>query len=243
MKKQAKKLLSLLSALAMLATLAISPVSAGPLDVYEDDIESHTLYVPSGNGLGADYNANVPGIATGTGDVLVAGVWQTSPTFGGGGWVTEYQINKDKTRANSWAHESDVDVDDQIIRIKSLSIDGSYQAAINLIADVSNLGDSYMYKADMRSYFNGDCAPVMGIRLSNPADETSYYELALINNTGVANSKEECAAFAPRFTKVSGATEHTPAVAAVGQEPAAWEYTEYGENKAASGARLLRSSA
>lgn len=234
MNKTGKKLISLLGALAMTASLAVMPAAAGPLDVYEDDIESHSVYVETGNGLGADYDANVPGVATGSGDMLVSGVWQTSPTFGGGGWATDYRIQKDKQYANSW-NNSDGDVADNVIRMRSLSIDGNYQAAVNLIADVSSLGDSYMYQVDLRSYFGGACTPVMGIRLGDPDDETNYYELAVFNNTGVGNSKADAQVSAPRFTKVQGATATTPAVAAVGAEPTAWKYTEYGKTATASG--------
>ncbi len=232
MKKAFKKIVSLLSAVALICAFPVA--LAEDTAFFSDTIEDHTLYVPVGS-LGEDYDNNVPGVASGKGDIFVPGVWQVSPMFGGGAWATDYRVRYDMQYANAW-NGNDADVTtDKVISIKSISNDTSIQAAVNLIKDVSDVGDNFVYRADIRTYFNGNSTPVMGMRIADPENEANYYEIALFNNTGVANSKDEAKVSAPRFTKVKGADINTPAIAAEGSEPATWLYTKYGEEATASG--------
>lgn len=222
MKQSAKKLISLLGAASLVSTMAVMPVHADPMTIFEDNMESYTVGTT----------------VYGSGKTLVSEKWATSPTFGGDSTqskISSYSVQQDTEYANSY-NSDDTVLDDKVLQLYSRKENTTnYQAALNLAADVSELGDCFEYSVDIRSYFYSSCSPVMGIRLGNPKDETCYYELALFNNTSDVKGAENAKVSPPRFTKVQYADLHTPAMTAEGSEPPTWKYTEYGETATSSG--------
>lgn len=202
-----------------------------------DGLEEDAIYVPVATEtvdnvtpLGQDLTNGIAGITSGSGKTLTE-CWKTSDAFGGSWFQTIYQVQKDKLVSNSWAGSTDIDLENQVISLKTINSQTSLQAAVVYQADLPDDADGYVYRADLRNYFSGECNPVMGIRITDPTDETKYYELALISNTDPANSETAAAVSPPRFAKVQDAEISTP------DETMAdtWQYAEYGTEKPASG--------
>ncbi len=194
------------------------------LILFSDDMESRPLYEATGNGLGADYDAHVPGVATGSGYTMFEGEWQTSPMYGGTSWATDYRVRYEKEHANSW-NENDSDTTNKVI---SISTAGCNHAAINLIKNLSGTANGFIFSADARNYFNGDISESTGIRLVDRNNEANYYELALRADTTTVNSAGvNGVAMTPRFTKVTGADKNTTDKNTADSK---FDYVAYGEN-------------
>lgn len=218
-----------------------------PLYLLKDTIEGHQLYTPVGT-KAEDIMNNVPSHATGhsevTSDIMVDGYWATSTALGGTEWFNDYCIQYDEMTGNGWSGESETaigqggstpDESNKVIALKPSYNEQGQLCVLNL---TKNLGDAddFIYSVDVRNFFSGTVNPVVGIRVADPTDDTSYYELALISKGTIYDVDHSGAKLEkPRFTKVKGGSKHTPKKAAAGSEPAEWKYVDYGSVGTASG--------
>lgn len=217
-----------------------------PLYLLRDEIEGHPVYTPVGT-KAEDINNNVPSYATGFGgnvsDVMVDGYWATSALLGGTEWFNDYCVQYDELTGNGWSGNgkapigylnSTPDESNKVIALQPAYNEKGQLCVLNL---TKNLGDAkdFIYSVDVRNFFSGTVNPVAGIRLADPTDDTSYYELALISKGEVYDVDHEAAKFEkPRFTKVESGNTHTAAVASSGNEPTEWKYVDYGNTGTAS---------
>lgn len=195
------------------------------LALFDDDFESRALYEETGNGLGADYDAHVPGIATGSGYTMFESEWQTSAMYGGNGWASDYRIQYEKKYANGW-NSSDPNTENKVIAISPAD---QNHAAINMVKNLSGAKNGFVFTADVRNYFNGTLNESTGIRLVDKNNEANYYELALrLDATATKNFAGGVSGVAktPRFTKVSGADKHTTAINTSDDK---FDYVAYGD--------------
>lgn len=228
-------------------TVTPVPTPKTPLKVFSDDMENHAVYV-LGDSKADDINNDAPSYATGYGgnvsDVMVEGYWATSATLGGTNWYNDYCIQYDELTGNGYANNdkapirysgTNPDTSNKVIALQPSYNEKGQLCVLNLTSNVGTAED-FVYSVDVRNYFRGTVNPVAGIRLADPTDDTSYYELALISEGDNYEVDHEGAKFAkPRFTKVEAGSTHTAAVAAEGAEPAEWKYTDYGSVGTASG--------
>lgn len=200
-----------------------------PLYLFRDTVEGYKVYSPVGT-KAEDITNNVPSYATGFGgnvsDVLVDGYWQTSAVLGGNDWFNDYCVQYDETTGNGWGDGvvspirysgSNPDKSNKVIALQPTYNEKGQLCVLNL---AKNIGDSsdFIYSVDVRNFFAGSVNPVAGIRIADPTDDTSYYELALISKGEIYNVDREGAKLQmPRFTKVKYGSKHT-ASAPVGTE-------------------------
>ncbi|MBE7016293.1 MAG: hypothetical protein E7417_05700 [Ruminococcaceae bacterium] len=191
---------------------------------------------------------NVPSHATGhssvTSDIMVDGYWATSPALSGTEWFNDYCVQYDELTGNGWSGDSTTaigqggstpDKSNKVIALKPSYNEQGQLCVLNL---TKNLGeaDDFIYSVDVRNFFSGTVNPVAGIRVANPKDDTSYYELALISKGTIYDVDHSGAKLEkPRFTKVIGGSKHTARNATAASFPAEWQYLDYGSVGTASG--------
>lgn len=133
-----------------------------------------------------------------------------------------FKVKYDKLNANFWGQASDTDLTDN----KVLWLEGA--GKLNYTAGTANT-----YTVDIRNYFYGVTNPVSGIRILDPNNEKNYYELALLSGKDAYNSPADAKLYPPRFTKVQGAKDTTPAISDTA--PSEVLYIENCPDKVASG--------
>lgn len=216
-----------------------------PLYLLKDDVEGYGIYVPNGT-KAQDITNGVSSYATGYGgnvsDVMVEGYWATSAILGGEDWFNDYCVQYDEISGNCWDKgivspirysNSRPDTSNKVIALQPSYNELGQLCVLNL---AKNLGtdDDFIYSVDVRNFFGGTVNPAAGIRIADPTDDTSYYELAILSKGEIYNVTHEGAKFEkPRFTKVKGGKTHTPALTA--NPPAEWKYVDYGNVGTASG--------
>jgi len=146
------------------------------------------------------YTATETTTGSGMSNTLIDGVWGTSALLGGIGEYNTYGVFVEGyTQSN------------KVISLSpSIEADGE-MCTLNLIKNIESTPD-YVYSADMKT-----SSPVSGIRLADTADDTSYYELAVISDT---NGRRV------RFTKVTDATYPS--------SPDEWQYVDYSDSEITS---------